>query len=67
MKINNEKPVAGVDRGTTPAAEGSGAPARTDRVTLEESQQAAQAVEVARHSATGSRAMRLRQLEDAPF
>ncbi len=65
MKINNDKSVSNVERGSTPASETGAAPPRADRVSLEESQKVAQAVDVARNAASGSRALRLRQIEDA--
>lgn len=64
MKINNQNPVAGVDRGATPAAEPGGPPAKTDKVSLEQSQQEVQLVESARRQSGSSRAVRLREIED---
>ncbi len=65
MKINNDKPVTGVDRGSTPATESTTAPARPDRVSLEQSQNAAALAESSRSSASAARATRLRHIEDA--
>lgn len=65
MKVNNDKPVTGVDRGATPAADPSTTAARPDRVNLDQSQHAAQLAEGARTSASAARATRLRHIEDA--
>jgi anti-sigma28 factor (negative regulator of flagellin synthesis) len=69
MKINNENPIAGI-KGGSPASESgtvgvpASAPGPTDKVSLEESQHAAQVADNARVAAQRNRTARLHALEE---
>lgn len=68
MKINNDKPVTGPERPIVPdSPPPAAAPADkvNDKVSLGQSREAAQSVESAKAATTGSRASRLRAIEDA--